>query len=191
MVWSSWSSGPAPGPATVSKFGYIQLRTAARCSRPAAGSALDLYAHRAGGAGDDLLGRLDRGRVQVGHLGLRDIADLGGGDAADLGLVRLGAALVHARGLLDQLRGRRRLGDEAEGPVLVDRDLDRDDVAPLAFRRRVVLLDEVHDVHAVRAQRGTDRGGRGGLAGRQLHLDDGGELLPSWRHGTSSSLKSW
>src|SRR5712671_2473290 len=95
-------------------------------------SALDPDAHRPGGAGDDLLGRLDRGRVQVGHLGLRDVADLGRGDAADLGLVRLGAALVHARGLLDQLGGGRRLRDEGEGPVLVNRDLDRNDVAALA-----------------------------------------------------------
>src|SRR5713226_6797321 len=150
------------------------------------GSAFDLDAHRAGGARDDLLGRLDGGRVQVGHLDLRDVTHLGGGDAADLGLVRLGAALVHARGLLDQLGGRRRLGDKGEGPVLVDGDLDRDDVAPLALRRRVVLLDEVHDVHAVRAQGGTYRRRRGGLGGWQLHLDDGGELLPSWRHSTMS-----
>src|SRR5215472_9603088 len=165
VIRRSWS-GPAPGPAT----GYGK------------GSAFDLDAHRAGGAGDDLLGGLDRGRVQVGHLGLRDVADLRLGDRADLGLVRLGAALVHARGLLDQLGGRRRLGDEGERPVLVDRDLDRDDVASLALRRGVVLLDEVHDVDAVRAQRGADRRSRGGLGGRQLHLDDGDELLPSWRH---------
>src|SRR5262249_15115760 len=147
-------------------------------------------AHRAGGAGDDLLGRLDRGRVQVGHLGLRDVADLGGGDGADLGLVRLGTALVHARGLLDQLGGGRGLRDEAGGAVVVDGDLDRDDVASLALRRGVVLLDEVHDVDAVRAQRGADRRSRGGLGGRQLHLDDGGELLPSWRHD-SCVLNFW
>ena len=34
-------------------------------------------------------------------------------------------------------------------------------------------LHEVHDVDAVRAQRGTDRRGRGGRARGQLHLDDG------------------
>src|ERR1700761_5607683 len=64
-------------------------------------SAFDPDAHGAGRAGDDLLRRLDRGGVQVRHLGLRDVADLGRGDGAHLGLVRLGAALVPPRGLLD------------------------------------------------------------------------------------------
>ena len=70
--------------------------------------ALDLDAHRTRGAGDDLRGGLDVVRVQVGQLGLRDLANLGGGQGADLGLVRLGAALVDTGGLLDQLRRRRR-----------------------------------------------------------------------------------
>src|ERR1700733_7125325 len=162
--------------------GQRAARGPATVGKPGTASALDPDAHRPGGAGDDLLSGLDGGRVQVGHLGLRDVPDLGTGNGANLGLVRLGAALVYARGLLDQLRRRRRLGDEAERPVLVNRDFDRDDVASLALRRSVVLLDEVHDVHAVRAQGGTDWRRRGGRAGRQLHLDEGGELLPSWRH---------
>src|SRR5215469_15871935 len=153
--------------------------------------ALDLDAHRPGGAGDDLLGGLDVVGVEVRQLRLGDAAKLRRRDRADLRLVRLAGPLVDARGLLDQLRRRRRLRDEREGAVLEDRDLDRDDVAPLALRGSVVLPYEVHDVDAVRAQRGADGRGRGGLAGRQLHLDDSGELLPSWRHGTNSSLRSW
>src|SRR6516225_4026445 len=138
MVWSSWSSGPRQAlPQFRNSVIYNRERRRAVPGPGKRNSALDLDAHGAGGTGDDLLGRLDRGGVQVGHLGLRDVADLRRGDAADLGLVRLGAALVHARGLLDQLGGGRCLGDEGEGPVLVDRDLYRDDVAPLAFRRRV------------------------------------------------------
>src|SRR5215510_7905912 len=51
---------------------------------PVQRSALDGNSHRPGGTGDDLLGRLDRVRVEVGHLGLGDLAHLGGGDRADL-----------------------------------------------------------------------------------------------------------
>src|SRR5215470_11069070 len=109
-------TGPAPGPATgVGALLLINYRDA----------------HRAGGTGDDLLRRLHRGGVQVGHLHLRDLAQLRGGDRADLGLVRLAAALLDARGLLDQLGRRRRLRDEGERPVLVDGDLYGDDVAAL------------------------------------------------------------
>src|SRR5208283_2997420 len=67
-------------------------------------------------------------------------------------------------------------------PVFVDRDLDWDDVAALGFRRGVVLLAEVHDVDAVRAERGADGRRRGSLAGRQLHLDNRGDSSPPWRH---------
>src|SRR5579875_3967324 len=91
-----------------------RLSLRCRVSLCAAGSAFDPYAHGPGGPGDDLLGHLDGPRVEVGHLGLRDLTDLGAGDAADLGLVRLAAALAHTGGLLDQLRRRRRLGDELE-----------------------------------------------------------------------------
>ena len=112
-------------------------------------------------------------RVEVGHLRLGDLPELRRGQRADLGLVRLRAALVDADGLLDQLRRRRRLGDERERPVLEDRDLDRDDVASLGLGRGVVLPHEVHDVDAVRTERGTDRRRRGGRASGQLHLDDG------------------
>src|SRR5205085_1594991 len=88
----------------------------------------------------------------------------------------------HPGRLLDQFGGGRGLGDEGERPVLVNGDLDRDDVAALVLRRGVVLPDEVHDVDAVRAERGADRRrGRGG-AGAQLHLDDCGDLLPSRWH---------
>ena len=66
-------------------------------------------------------------------------------------------ALLDAGGLLEQERRRRRLGDERERPVLVDRDLGRDHHAALVLGRGVVRLAEVHDVDAVRTERGTDR----------------------------------
>src|SRR6202046_41033 len=137
----------------------------------------DRDAHGAGRPGDDLLGRLHRGGVQVGHLHLGDVADLLGGDRAHLGLVRLAAALLHARRLLDQLRRRRRLRDEGERPVLVDGDLHGDDVAALRLGGRVVLLAEVHVVDAVRAERRADRRRRGGHSRVELDLDDRSDLL--------------
>ena len=50
-------------------------------------------------------------------------------DRADLVAVGLARALVELDRLLDQHGGRRRLGDERERAVLVDRDHDRDDGA--------------------------------------------------------------
>ena len=95
---------------------------------------------------------------------------------------RRGAAapLSMPGGLAQQHRRRRRLGHERERAVLVDRDLGRDDRAPLGFRRRVVRLAEVHDVDAVRAERGTDRRRGGGRAGLDLDLHDRGNS--SFRH---------
>src|SRR5690606_10977864 len=68
-------------------------RAGARCSRGSGwvvavvlrgsgASALDRDAHGAGGAGDLELGRLQVVGVEVGHLHLGDLLDLGHGDAA-------------------------------------------------------------------------------------------------------------
>ena len=67
--------------------------------------------------------------LRSGSLLLGDLAQLRRADRADLVAVRLARALVEARGLLDEHRGRRRLRDERERAVLVDRDDDRDDRA--------------------------------------------------------------
>ena len=90
-------------------------------------------------------------------------------------------ALLDARGLAQQHRRRRRLGDERERAVLVDRDLGGDHRAALALRRGVVRLAEVHDVDAVRAERGTDRRRGRGRAGLDLNLHDRSDscALPS------------
>src|SRR3954454_3584151 len=82
----------------------------------------DLQAHRAGGALDDAAGGLDVDRVEVLHLLLGDLAQLGAGDLAGaVAAGRLGARLDVER-LLDEEAGRGRLGDEGERLVLVDRD---------------------------------------------------------------------
>src|SRR6266516_1449737 len=147
------------------------------------GSALNGDPHRPGGPGDDLLCCFHRGRVEVGHLGLRDLPHLRDGDRADLGGVRGGAALGNPGGLLDQFGGRRGLRNERKRPVLVDCDLHRDDIAALGLRRRVVLLAEVHDVDAVRAQCRAHRRRRSSRARVELHLDYRSDLLlPRSRH---------
>ena len=63
-----------------------------------------------------------RRHTQCAHslLHLGDLGQLRVGERGDLGLVRLAGALLHAGSLLDQLGGRRGLGDECEGPVFVD-----------------------------------------------------------------------
>ena len=80
---------------------------------------------------------------------------------------RLGRVLG-PRGLLDQDRRRRGLGDERERAVLEDRDLDRDDAAVLVLRLGVERLAELHDVHAVLAERRAD--GRSRIRGPAGHL---------------------
>src|SRR3954451_23350143 len=152
------------------------------------GSALDRDAHGTRGAGDDLRRGVQVVGVEVGHLGGGDLADLRLGDLGDLGLVRLAGALLHACGLEDHPGGRRRLGDEGEGTVLVDRDLHRDHPATLRLGRGVVRLAELHDVHAVLAQRGADRRSRVGGAGLDLELDEPRDLLLLGRHSGSSPV---
>src|SRR3954454_15366319 len=137
----------------------------------------DRDAHRTSSAGDDLRGLIDVVGVEVGLLGLGDLADLVPGDLGDLGLVRLAGALLDTSGLEQQARGRRRLQLEVERPVFVHGDLNRDDVPTLRLGRRVVLLAELHDVDAVLTQRGADRRRRVGRTGLDLQLDDRRKLL--------------
>src|SRR5699024_3211730 len=140
-------------------------------------SALHRDAHGTSGALDDLRRGVHVVRVQIRHLGLRDLADLCLGDLADLVGVRDGGALLEAGGLLDELGGRRGLRDDGERAVLVDRDLDRDDVATLIGGAIVVGLRGLHHVRAGSAERGTHGRRRCGLAGLDLELDDARDLL--------------
>src|SRR5271163_76816 len=65
--------------------------------------------------------------VEIGHLELGDLFDLGHGDFANLGLVRLSRSLSQVNRALDQNRYRRSLCNEGERPVAKDRDHDRND----------------------------------------------------------------
>src|SRR6059058_5231500 len=120
---------------------------------------------------------LDVARVQVGHLRLGDRLQLVAPQTADLVAVRLARAFFQPQRLLDQDGGRRRLGDEVERAVLVDRDLDGDDAAVLLRRLRVEGLAELHDVDAVLAERRADRRRGVRLPARDLELDEGENLL--------------
>src|SRR3954451_15052339 len=152
------------------------------------GMSAHLHAHRAGGPLDDLRGLVDVVGVQIGELALGDLANLRLGDPRHLLAVRLARALLDAGGLLDEHRGRRRLRDEGERAVLVDRDHDRDRRPGLVLGLRVERLAELHDVDAVLAQGGADRRRRRRLAAGGLELDRGEDLL---RHGFSRWYAVW
>ena len=126
-------------------------------------------------------------RVQVGHLLLGDLAHLVLGDRADLVAVRLARALLEPDRLLDQHRGRRGLRDERERAVLEDRDLDRDDRAGVLLGLRVERLAELHDVHAVLAQRRADRRSRVGAPAGTWSLMRVRTFLPCRRHSPARS----
>src|SRR4051812_43761751 len=81
------------------------------------GLADDLDAHRAGGPFDLAHRRFDVVGVEVGHLGLGDLLELGAGDLAHLLALRRARALVEAGRLLQKVPRRRGLEDEAERAI--------------------------------------------------------------------------
>src|SRR5918994_150638 len=110
-------------------------------------------------------GRGGRARCSRSSRGQRGSADLEAHRAGGAG----GLAQQHRRG--------GRLEDERERAILEDRDLHRHDRAPLLLGGGVVGLAEVHDGDAVGAERRADRRRGRGLAGGDLDLDDGQDLL--------------
>src|SRR5439155_13588957 len=125
--------------------------------------------HRPGGSRHLCDRAVEVDGVEIAHLLFGDLADLVAAHRPDLLEPRVRRTLLDARGLTEKKRRRRRLGDEAERPVLEDRDLRRNDLAALVFGRGVVRLAEVHDVDPVRTERGPDR--RRGRRLPRLDLD--------------------
>src|SRR5690606_17918264 len=121
-------------------------------------SALHHQAHRAGRAHDGAHSRLEIRRRQVRLLELGDLLQLLAGNLAHLlGVRALGPGFDAGR-LLQQDRGRGRLGDEGEGAVGVGRDDHRDRQTRLHLGGGgVERLAELHDVQAALAERRTDR----------------------------------
>src|SRR5260370_27395374 len=107
------------------------------------------------------------GGVEIDKLDLRNFFDLLFRDLTDLVAVRLGGTLRDIGGALQQHRCRRRLQDEGEGAVGVDRHEHRENhPVRLLPRLGIELLAEIHDVQAVRAEGGTDPRRPGRLAPR-------------------------
>src|SRR5689334_7548354 len=130
-----------------------------------------VHAHRAGRARDGIDRRIEIRRREIRLLELRDLLELLARDLAHLVGVRRAAALLDADRLADQHRGRRRLHDESEAAIRIHGDDHRDrQVLFHLLRGRVELLAELHDVHALLTERGTDRGRRIGGSRRYLEL---------------------
>src|SRR5262245_6145146 len=130
----------------------------------------DVDTHAAGRALDDAHRRIDRVRVEIHQLGLRDLAHLLLGDLADLVLVRHRRRLGDSRRALEQHGRRRRLHDERERSILVNRHHHRQDQPFFFVGLRVEALAELHDVDAVLAEGRSHRRRRVRLAGRNLQL---------------------
>src|SRR5690606_15640232 len=97
-------------------------------------------------------------------------------DRSNLVPVRLAGTLVEPSFLLEEHRSRRRLQDESEALVGINRYFDRKDRI-LSLRSSVELLAERHDVDPLRTQCGSYRGSRRRLPCRNLQLDESGDLL--------------
>src|SRR6266566_1789385 len=149
----------------------------ARASRRRPGSACRarasvhyLQPHRASRAGHHFHRGVQVVRVQIGHLDLGDLFQLRARDLPHLLPVGGGGSLLDAGFLLEEHGGRGRLRNEGEGPVLVDRHLDRRDHPLRLGRLGIELLDELHDVHAVRPQGRAHRRRGSRLPGGHLEL---------------------
>src|SRR5919202_1853297 len=151
---------------------------------------IDRDPHAPGRTLDDLRRAIQAGGVQVRHLGSRYILDLRAAHGADLLSVRLAAALLDVRGLLEQERRRGRLGDEGERAVLVDCDLHGDHLAHLVARGVVELPHELPDVHLRLTQSRADRRRRVSLATGYLQLKLARDAPPApSTHKTPLSLE--
>src|SRR5580704_2489516 len=110
--------------------------------------------------------------VEIHKLNLCNLLNLFFRDFANLVAVRLGRALDDACRAQQQNRSRRRLQDEGERAVGINRH-EHGEYHPVRFFGRfgVELLAKIHDVQAVRTERRTDRRRRRRFARGQLQFD--------------------
>src|SRR5690348_11637610 len=110
--------------------------------------------------------------VQVGQLRLRDLFHLLLRHLRHLVAVWFRRSLHDSRCALQQHGSRRRLQNKSECAIAVDcHQHGKDHPIRLFLRLRIVLLAEIHDVHAVRTQRRAHGRRRRRFARRQLQLD--------------------
>src|SRR5690554_4306982 len=165
-IFRAWSIGYALPGCTASRLAFCRLVCFAMSS------ALHRKTHRTGGALDGADRGFQAGGGQVGFLRLGDLFQLGAGDLAHLLGVRTRRTGLHPRGLPQQHRRRRRLGDEGEGAVRIRGDHGRDRETRLhLLRGGVERLAELHDVQAALAQGRTHGRAGVGLPGLDLQLD--------------------
>src|SRR6185295_15640700 len=130
-----------------------------------------VHAHRTGRARDGVDRCVQIRRREIRLLQLRDFLELLARDLSHLVGVRRAAALLDADRLADQHRRRRRLHDESEAAIRIHGDDHRDRQVLLhLLRGSGELLAELHDVHALLTEGGTDRGRRIGGSRRYLEL---------------------
>src|ERR1700685_4095666 len=140
----------------------------------------DFDAHVPRGAHDRADGGFEFRGIQVGQLCLGDFFHLLERHFRDFVAVRLGRTFDDSSGALQKFRGRRRLGDERERAVGIDRDQQGYNNSLRLFRRlRVELLTKIHDVDAVRAKSCAHGRRRSRFGGRQLQFHGG---LNFFRH---------
>src|SRR5271166_4409422 len=152
--------------------GSFSFQVLVRLATAGMSHSLRVDAHAAGAAGDRAHGGIQIRGGHIRHLHLGDVFELLARDLADLRRVGRRAAFRYSERLRDQHRGRRRLHNEREAAVAVDRDHDR---RGQTFLQRLGLgiecLAELHDVHALLTQRRANRRAWIGLTCRDLQLD--------------------
>ncbi len=133
---------------------------------------------RTGAACDRANRGVEIGRGEIGHLRFRDVLELLARDLADLFGVRTARTRLDADRLLQQHARRRRLGDEGEAAIGIDRDDGRDRQARLELLRGgIERLAELHDVQTALTEGRAHGRRRIGLPRLDLQLDVAGYFL--------------
>ena len=104
--------------------------------------------HAASCAFHHLHGRFNVIGIEVGHFGFSDFANLIATELSNFLLIRLARSFVQACRFFQQYCRRRRLGNECEGSVVVNGDLNGDNISRLFRRTFVKFLDKGHNVDA-------------------------------------------
>src|SRR5271156_460469 len=151
--------------------GSFSFQVLVRFATAGMSHSFHVNAHAAGAARDGANGRIQIGGGQIGHFHLGNVFELLAGRLAHFGRIGRGAALGNAQRLRDEHRRRRRLHDEGKAAVAVygDHYWGRQTFFQ-GLSLRIECLAELHDVHALLAERGTDRRTRVRLARRNLQL---------------------
>src|SRR6185295_697064 len=169
---NSWTSAIASSieyclPGTSFAFQVLMRLATADMSDP-----LHIDARAAGAARDGAYRRVQIRCGEVRHLELGDLFELLAGDFADFRRIGCAAAFFNPQRLAQQDRSRRRLEKEGKAAIAVYRDHHRDRQSLFhLLGLGVEGLAELHDVHALLAERRSDRRAGIRLTCRNLQLD--------------------